>query len=130
MPAEKIGTTDIVKVDGDPRQMIWLDGSLIAIEDIHKSLRVTMRAAPAFRKYINITFQNGPIEEVGINGAGIEDVIDLLIERLRGFNEGDMRCRENSLAVTALEEARNWLTLRTINRIQQGVEGYNRPHQS
>lgn len=79
--------------------------------------------------YIDITFQEGPIPEVGVNGAHIEDVIDLLVERLKGFNEGSMRCRENSLAITALEEANLWLLKRTMNRIDQGVEGSMEPHQ-
>jgi hypothetical protein len=86
-------------------------------------------AAKASRTpYINITFQEGPINEVGVNGAHIEDVIDLLIDRLRGFNEGDTRCRENSLAITHLEEANLWLLKRTMNRVEQGVEGYKVPH--
>lgn len=118
----------LAEVNGETQ--VRIDGNINSVEDILKSLRVTLRASPAFRQYIDIQFQDGPIEEVGINGAGIEDVIDLLIERLRGFNEGEMRCRENSLAITALEEARNWLTMRTINRIQQGVEGYDKPHRS
>lgn len=118
----------VVEIDGV--QYIWIDGGLQRLDDVKKSLRVTLRATEAFRKYIDITFQHGSIEEVGINGAGIEDVIEVLIERLRQFNEGEMRCRENSLAITDLESARNWLTMRTISRIQQGVEGYEQAHRS
>lgn len=92
--------------------------------------KYTPEAKQERRQYINITFQHGPIQEVGVNGAHIEDVIDLLIERLRGFNEGPFRCRENSLAITALEEAQLWLLKRTMNRVEQGVEGYNLPHKS
>ena len=79
-------------------------------------------------QYIDITFQHGPIQEVGVNGAHIEDVIDLLVARLREFNEGPTRCRENSLAITHLEEAKNWLVSRTLKRVEQGVEGYYIPH--
>lgn len=41
-----------------------------------------------------------------------------------------MRCRENSLAITALEEANNWLMRRRLNRVAQGVEGTYEPHTS
>lgn len=92
--------------------------------------KYTPEARAERQQFIDITFQQGPIQEVGVNGAHIEDVIDLLIARLRGFNEGPFRCRENSLAITALEEANLWLLKRTLNRVEQGVEGHNLPHQS
>lgn len=81
-------------------------------------------------KYINIKFQEGPIKENGVNGCQIEDVIDVLVERLQGFQAGEFRCRENALAITKLEEARLWLDERTRKRLKQGVEGKNEKHQS
>ncbi len=81
-------------------------------------------------QYIDIKFQEGPIQEAGVNGGHIDLLIDLLIDRLRGFNEGPFRCRENSLAITHLEEANLWLLKRTLNRVEQGVEGYDKPHES
>ena len=81
------------------------------------------------RQYIDIKFQEGPIKEVGVNGCHAEDVIDLLVETIRGFNTA-FPCRENSLCITHLEEAGLWLLKRRINRIEQGVEGYNKPHVS
>jgi hypothetical protein len=86
------------------------------------------KAVAARRAFIDIRFQEGPVSEVGVNGCHIEDVIDVLVERLRGFNEGPLRCRENSLAITALEEASNWLVRRRLNRLAQGVEGTMLPH--
>ena len=77
---------------------------------------------------IRIKFQLGPIQEVGINGCSIEDVIDVLAARLAGFQRGPFRCRENALAITSLEQARLWLTERTRKRQSQGVEGTNQPH--
>lgn len=53
----------------------------------------------------------------------------LLVLRLRALNEGAFRCRENSLAITHLEEALHWLEARTKARVAQGVEGTNQPHQ-
>lgn len=90
------------------------------------------------RQHITIKFQEGPIygsqDEKGViteqpNGCDIEDVIDVLVERLRGFQNGSLRCRENALAITHLEEAGNWLVKRRMNRIAQGVEGTYQPHE-
>ena len=78
--------------------------------------------------FVHIKFQLGPVKEVGVNGTQIEDVIDALVTRLKGFQAGDFKCRENSLAVTKLEEARHWLLHRTAARVEQGVEGANLPH--
>ncbi len=91
--------------------------------------KYTPEAKAGRTEFINITFQEGPINEVGVNGAHIEDVVDLIIARLRGFNDNsDTRCRENSLAITDLESANNWLLRRTMARVDQGVEGYSKPH--
>ncbi len=76
-----------------------------------------------------IKWQLGPISEVGINGTTVEDVLEVCIARIAGFNEGPFRCRENSLAITAMEEARNWLLQRTRARQEQGVEGTNASHE-
>ena len=88
----------------------------------------TPEATADRRQHIAITFQEGPVQEVGINGCHIEDVIDVLVERLRGFQVGDFRCRENALAITHLEEAGNWLVKRRMSRLAQGVEGTYLPH--
>lgn len=76
-------------------------------------------------EFINIKFQDGPIVENGINGCQIEDVIDLVVERLAEFQNTGFECRENALAITKLEEARLWLNERTRKRIFRGVEGYS-----
>ena len=80
------------------------------------------------RGFVSLKFQLGPLKENGINGTTIEYVIKLLINRLRGFQRGQYRCRENACAITKLEEARMWLDYRTKKRFNQGVEGYNKPH--
>lgn len=68
------------------------------------------------RDFINIKFQEGTVLENGVNGAQIEDVIEVLIERLQGFQKGKFHCRENDLAITKLQEAKMWLEERTRNR--------------
>ena len=72
-----------------------------------------------------ITFQNGPIKEVGVNGVTNEDLIVIIIDRLRGFQSGKYTCRYNALALTKLEEALMWLRNRTNERENRGVEGTN-----
>jgi hypothetical protein len=78
--------------------------------------------------WLSIRFQCGPVASVGRNGVQIENVIDVLVERLEGFQRGPFRCRENALAITKLEEARQWLMERTRKRQAQGVEGTNAQH--
>jgi len=78
--------------------------------------------------YINIRFQCGPVKEVGVNGTSIENVLELLIERLRGFQKGPFSCRENAVAITKMEEAAMWLEKRTQARVKAGVEGTNQAH--
>ena len=62
-----------------------------------------------------------------IDGVTNEELIKVLIHRINYLNEtwqnGKFRCRENSLAVTKLEEALMWLERRTANRVARGVEG-------
>lgn len=77
---------------------------------------------------ISIEWQDG-IKNNGQNGAFIEDVITAAIQRLEFFNDSKFRCRENSLAITKLEEALLWLNYRTANRQNQGVENTYNTHQ-
>ncbi len=70
-----------------------------------------------------ILFQNGPINEVGVNGITHEALLAILVDRLRSFQAGPYACRENALALTKLEEAQHWLAARTKGRVARGVEG-------
>jgi hypothetical protein len=72
---------------------------------------------------LRISFQNGPIKEVGVNGVTHEALLAVLIDRMRSFLEGPYKCRENAIALTHLEEALMWLQRRTVERIKRGVEG-------
>lgn len=85
---------------------------------------------PEIPEYIYIKFQEGPIKENGVNGVQVEDVINVLVNRLDGFQKGGFPCRENALAITKLEEARLWLNERTRKREEQNVEGKNEVHMS
>ena len=76
---------------------------------------------------MDIRWQNGSLgrgaERKEPNGTFVETVIAAAIDRLRYYNDGQFRCRENSLAITHLEEALHWLEARTAEREQRGVEG-------
>jgi hypothetical protein len=76
---------------------------------------------------INIRWQDGPLKVDGItktpNGAFVEGVIKAAIGRLEFYNDSKFKCRENSLAITKLQEALHWLNARTTDREQRGVEG-------
>lgn len=73
--------------------------------------------------HVAVDFQNGPIQEVGINGVSGEAYLAILIDRLRSFQAGPYKCRENACALTHLEEALMWLQKRTRDRLARGVEG-------
>ena len=70
-----------------------------------------------------IQFQNGPINEVGVNGITHEALLAILIDRMEHFQAGPYACRENALALTKLQEAQMWLLERTRGRMVRGVEG-------
>lgn len=71
----------------------------------------------------DIQFQNGPINEAGVNGLTQEALIAICVDRLRSFQAGPYACRENAIALTKLEEAQHWLLHRTRARMARGVEG-------
>lgn len=75
--------------------------------------------------HLTINFQNGPIQEVGVNGISGEALVAVVIDRLRSFQSGPFACRENALALTNLEEGLMWLQKRTRDRLARGVEGTN-----
>ncbi len=70
-----------------------------------------------------INFQNGPIQEAGINGISQEALVAICIDRLRSFQAGPYACRENAIALTKLEESMMWMKKRTQDRLTRGVEG-------
>ena len=71
----------------------------------------------------NISFQNGPINEAGVNGVTQEALLAIVIDRLECFQAGPYACRENAIALTKTQEALMWLQKRTRDRIARGVEG-------
>ncbi len=70
-----------------------------------------------------ISFQNGPINEAGVNGISNESLLAIVEDRLKGFQSGPYACRENALALTHVQDAMHWLHHRTRERVARGVEG-------
>ena len=72
-----------------------------------------------------VSFQNGPVKEFGVNGCHQEDLLAIVIDRLESFQAGEFKCRENALALTKIQEAMHWLNHRTSARVGRGVQGTN-----
>ncbi len=82
------------------------------------------------RPFINIVFQHGHPNEVGINGCRIEDVIDVLVDRLLAFQGRDLACEENAAALEHLHHAREAMLVRRRRRETQGVVNTQQSHES
>ena len=74
-----------------------------------------------------VQFQKGPRNEPGsVPGVTHMALVALLLHPLRAFQDGPFKCRHNALAITALEEALNWLHARVRDRAKRDVLGLNR----
>lgn len=76
----------------------------------------------SFSKQV-LLFQNGPIPEKGTNGITQEVLLTIVADRLRSFQAGPYKCKENACALTHIEEAMHWLQQRTVARMRRDVEG-------
>lgn len=83
------------------------------------------KLAPGVTIHTHIGFQNGPIQEAGINGISQEALLAIVIDRLKCFQAGPFSTKENACALTHLQEAMHWLHARTHDRLRRGVEGTN-----
>lgn len=72
---------------------------------------------------IVLSFQKGPIGEVGVNGVTHEVLLAVLADRMRGFQAGPFACEANASALAHIEEAQRALQQRTLERMRRGVEG-------
>jgi len=75
-------------------------------------------AVPTF-----IRFQNGPINEVGVNGITHEALLAILMDRMEGFQAGPYASPDNQEALEAMRTAQTALQRRTKARMARGVEG-------
>lgn len=71
-----------------------------------------------------IIFQEGPRNEKGSHpGLQDSDLLEIVRDRLRCFQEGEHSCRENACALTHIEEALMWMNKRAEDRAERGVLG-------
>jgi hypothetical protein len=74
-----------------------------------------------------IAWQRGPlgngITRVEANGAFVETIIDVAVDRLNFYQRSQFNCAENDEAIRHLEAALRILNARTERRVLAGVEG-------
>lgn len=71
---------------------------------------------------ISFRIQDGPIKEVGVNGAQVDTLVYAAIGIIQGLNK-KFPCQENDEALLALNVAMVWMEKRKKNREARGVEG-------
>lgn len=60
------------------------------------------------------------------DGTTNEEILAMLIDRMKVLGS-KFPCRENSIAITKMEEALMWMEKRTRDRLARGVEGKHLP---
>ena len=71
---------------------------------------------------IEIAFQNGARNlPDSISGVIDTDLLEIVRDRLKGFQNGEFVTRENACALTHIEEALMWLNRRVEDRIERNV---------
>lgn len=75
---------------------------------------------------VTIQFQNGPRKVAdSIHGVIDTDLLEIVRDRLKGFQQGEFATRENACALTHIEEALMWMNRRVEDRIERQVLGTN-----
>lgn len=82
------------------------------------------------KPFMRIVFQHGNPTEVGVNGCRVEDVIEVVIQKLLDFQGRDLACEENRIALEHLVDAQETLVARRRRREEQGVIATENPHES
>lgn len=98
-----------------------------ALEELHNELN---RGTPGDEVSLNIggkevlriKFQTGGTATTERNGVFIEDLLIVTYAKLADYNR-ELPCRENSVALTKIEEAIMWLANRKAEREARGVYG-------
>lgn len=99
-------------------------------ENMEKFRHLDGNMALIENEFINITFQHGDPAEVGVNGCRLEDIIDVVVEKLLDFQGRDLACEENATALYHLDLAREALLLRRRRRENQGLIGKRSKHKA
>ena len=75
-----------------------------------------------------LQFQEGARKDPNAtHGILDSDLLEIVRDRLRAFQNGEFATRENACALTHVEEALMWMNKRVEDRIERGVLGtYNK----
>lgn len=74
----------------------------------------------------DIKFQNGPRKDPNsIPGVLDVDLLEIVRDRLKGFQSGDFACEQNAMALSHVEEALMWMNRRVEDRLKRQVLGTN-----
>lgn len=73
--------------------------------------------------YVKISFQNGAINEHGVNGLTQEALLAIVADRLECFQAGPFASVYNATALEHVKAAQEALLSRTRERMVRGVEG-------
>lgn len=57
------------------------------------------------------------------NGVFVESLLEIVVQRLKTVNVGDLSTRETSTAITNIEQGQMWIEKRSNDRKIRGVEG-------
>lgn len=68
-----------------------------------------------------IEFQHGSVSEYGLNGVFNEDLINMVLDRLKHYQDSKFKCIENEKAIFHLEKALAILNERTKRRSDKGI---------
>lgn len=73
-----------------------------------------------------IQFQNGARRlSDSVHGVLDTDLLEIVRDRLKGFQSGEFATRENAIALTHIEDALMWMNRRVEDRIERNVLGTN-----
>lgn len=78
-----------------------------------------------FAVFSEIDFQDGAVKENGVNGITSEALLVILIHRTEALNNR-FPCQENEDALAGLRGALTAFESRTKDRINRGVEGFEK----
>lgn len=75
-------------------------------------------------KEVDIMFQNGPRKDPNSTHGVIDsDLLEIVRDRLKGFQSGEYASEYNAKALEHIEEALKWMNKRVEDRISRGVLG-------
>lgn len=100
----------------------------IVNHDPSQETRDVVKVAPFIEvgeDYVTFRMQRGPIKDYGVIGCQIDDLIKFCADTITVLNK-KFSCRENSLAITKLEEAWLWCQARKLDREARHVEGHDK----